>query len=151
MAALPQPQCVNKAELPKTCRSRCWAVGIEVITGHDVPIFRGLNYASVVMKYCRRATYNALKPRQGGCHFPDHILKCIFLNENAWILLKVILKVPTDNRKVSASKIQQTIIWTNGGLVYWRKYASIGLTELTRTSVGSTIHVYLIIIADQPV
>ena len=26
--------------------------------------------------------FNPLKPRQNGCHFPDDIFKCIFLNEN---------------------------------------------------------------------
>ena len=25
---------------------------------------------------------NTLRPRQNGCHFPDDIFKCIFLNEN---------------------------------------------------------------------
>ena len=32
--------------------------------------------------------YNTLRPRQDGRHFPDDIFKCIFLNENARILLK---------------------------------------------------------------
>ena len=30
---------------------------------------------------------NTLRPRQDGRHFPDDIFKCIFLNENARILL----------------------------------------------------------------
>ena len=35
---------------------------------------------------------NTLRPRQNGRHFTDDIFKCIFLNENAWILLKISLK-----------------------------------------------------------
>ena len=36
--------------------------------------------------------FNTLRPRQNGRHFPDDILKCIFLNENVWILIKISLK-----------------------------------------------------------
>ena len=31
-------------------------------------------------------------PRQNGHHFPDDIFKCIFLNENVWISIKISLK-----------------------------------------------------------
>ena len=31
-------------------------------------------------------------PGQNDRHFPDDILKCIFLNENVWILGKISLK-----------------------------------------------------------
>ena len=31
---------------------------------------------------------NTLRPRQNGCHFPDDIFKCIFLNENVKISIK---------------------------------------------------------------
>ena len=37
-------------------------------------------------------TINTLRPRQNGRHFPDDILKCIFLNKNVWILIKISLK-----------------------------------------------------------
>ena len=32
---------------------------------------------------------NILRPRQNGRHFPDDILKRIFLNENIWIPIKI--------------------------------------------------------------
>ena len=42
-----------------------------------------------------------LSPRQNGHHFPDDFFKCIFLNENIWILIKMsikfIPKVPSNN------------------------------------------------------
>ena len=37
-------------------------------------------------------TLNTLRPRQNGCHFPDDILKWIFLNENVWISSEISLK-----------------------------------------------------------
>ena len=35
---------------------------------------------------------NTLRPRQDGRHFPDDICKCISLNENVWISIKISLK-----------------------------------------------------------
>ena len=32
---------------------------------------------------------NTLRPRQNGHHFADDIFKCIFLNENVWISIKI--------------------------------------------------------------
>ena len=41
--------------------------------------------------------FNTLRPRQNGFHFADDIFKCIFLNENVWIPIKISLKfVPKD-------------------------------------------------------
>ena len=37
--------------------------------------------------------FNSLRPRQDVRHFPNNIFKCIFWNENAWILIKISLKV----------------------------------------------------------
>ena len=36
--------------------------------------------------------FNILRLRQNGHHFPDDIFKCIFFNENVWILIKILLK-----------------------------------------------------------
>ena len=36
--------------------------------------------------------FNTLRQRQNGRHFADDILKCIFLNENIWISIKISLK-----------------------------------------------------------
>ena len=42
-----------------------------------------------------------LRPRQNGRHFPDDLFKCIFLNENVWISIKIsqkfVPKCATDN------------------------------------------------------
>ena len=40
----------------------------------------------------RLCPVNSLRPRQNVHHFPDHIFKCFFVNENIWILIKISLK-----------------------------------------------------------
>ena len=35
-------------------------------------------------------SFNSFWPRQHGWHFPDDIFKWIFLNENIWILIKIL-------------------------------------------------------------
>ena len=43
--------------------------------------------------FCRgKLLVNTLRPRQNGRHFADDICKCIFLNENVWISIKISLK-----------------------------------------------------------
>ena len=42
--------------------------------------------------YKQRISVNTLRPRQYGRFFADNVLKCIFLNENVWISLKIPLK-----------------------------------------------------------
>ena len=63
---------------------------------------------------------NTLRPRQNGRHFPDDIFKCIFLDENVLILIKISLKsnwqqysIGSDNGLAPARR--QAIIWTNAG------------------------------------
>ena len=60
---------------------------------------------------------NTLTPRQNGRHFADDIFKCIFLNENVWIPIKISLKFvpkgPINN--IPAPARRQAIIWTNDG------------------------------------
>ena len=40
----------------------------------------------------RSLNCNTLRPRQNGRHYPDDIFKCIFLNQNCCILMKISLK-----------------------------------------------------------
>ena len=52
-------------------------------------------------QYQKLFSFNTLRPRQVGRHFPDDILRWIFLNENSWILINISLKfvprVPINN------------------------------------------------------
>ena len=70
---------------------------------------------------------NTLRPRQNGRHFPDDIFKCIFLNENVLILIKISLKfVPKGPIDIIPALVQ--IIWTKDGYftdAYMRHSASM--------------------------
>ena len=85
---------------------------------------------SVILIILLWATYNTSRPRQNGRHFPDNIIKVIFVCEICYILIKFSLQfVPHDPINIvsdngSAPKRQQAIIWSNGGMFYWRIYAS---------------------------
>ena len=72
---------------------------------------------------------NTLRPRQNGRHFADDIFKCIFLNENVSITIKISLKfVPKGPINNIPALVQIMIIWTNDGQftnAYMRHSASM--------------------------
>ena len=64
---------------------------------------------------------NTLRPRQNCHHFADDIFKCIFLNENVWISLKISLKfVPT----VQINNIPALVL-----IMAWRRPGDKPLSE----------------------
>ena len=58
---------------------------------------------------------NTLRPRQNGRHFPDDIFKWIFVNENAWISLKIPLKVVPRFRINNIPPLVQIMAWRRLG------------------------------------
>ena len=58
---------------------------------------------------------NTLRPRQNGRHFPDDILKCIFLNENAWISIKISLKFVLKGPISNIPALVQIMAWRRTG------------------------------------
>ena len=58
---------------------------------------------------------NTLRPRQDGRHFPDDILKCIFLNENVWISLTISLKCVGKFRINNIPLLVQIMAWRQPG------------------------------------
>ena len=70
---------------------------------------------------------NTLRPRQNGRYFPDDIFKCIFVDENVWISIKISLKfVP----KGPINNIQALV-----QMVAWRRPGDKPLSELTLVSL----------------
>ena len=59
--------------------------------------------------------FNTLKPRQNGCHFPDNIFKCIFLNENVWILIKIWLKFVSKDPINKIPALVEIMTWCRPG------------------------------------
>ena len=58
---------------------------------------------------------NTLRPRQNGRHFADDMFKCIFMNENVWIPIRISLKfvpkVPINN----IPALVQIMAWRRSG------------------------------------
>ena len=85
--------------------------------------------------------FNTLTPRQIGRQFANDIFRCIFVNENCFILIWISLKICSQWSDEHYSSIgsnsglvpnsRQAITWTNDVLGYWRIHASLGLIELT--------------------
>ena len=67
------------------------------------------------------------KKNDNGRHFADDVLKCIFLNENMWILLKISLKfVPKGPINIIPSLVQK---------MAWRRPGDKPLSEPMKVSI----------------
>ena len=73
--------------------------------------------ASPCGHYSKATSFNTLRPRQYGRHFPDDIFKRICLNENVSISLKISLKfVPNVQfTKFSSIAADNGLVPTDGG------------------------------------
>ena len=59
--------------------------------------------------------FNSLRPRQNGRHFADDIFKCIFLNENVWIPIKISLKFVPKGQINDIPAFVQILAWRRPG------------------------------------
>ena len=69
----------------------------------------------MVYRFIDARWLNSLRPRQNGRRFPDDIFKCIFLNENAWISLKISLKFVPKVRIDNIPALVQIMAWHRPG------------------------------------
>ena len=58
---------------------------------------------------------NTLRPRQNGRHFPDNIFKCIFLKENIWISINILLKFIPKGPINDIPALVQVMAWSQSG------------------------------------
>ena len=58
---------------------------------------------------------NTLRPRQNGRHFADAIFKCVFLNGNVWILIKISLKFVLQGLINNNPALVQVMAWRRPG------------------------------------
>ena len=61
------------------------------------------------------ASLNILRPRQNGRRFPDDIFKCIFLNENVRISIKISLNFVPKGPINNIPALVQTMAWRRPG------------------------------------
>ena len=59
--------------------------------------------------------FDILRPRQNGRHFADNILKCVFLKENIWMLLKISLKFVPEVRINNIPVLVKIMAWCRPG------------------------------------
>ena len=64
---------------------------LDASANDDFPVC-GWSSADTVLTLHRLVQLNTLRVRPNGHHFPDDIFNCIFLDENAWISIKISLK-----------------------------------------------------------
>ena len=70
-----------------------------------------MNFAIWVYQAVPWIKFNTLRLKQNGPHFPDDIFDCIFLNENAWILIKIALKFVTKGSINNSPALVQVMAW----------------------------------------
>ena len=58
---------------------------------------------------------NTLRPRQNGRHFADDIFKCISLNENVWIPIKISMKFVSKGLINNSPALVQIMAWRRPG------------------------------------
>ena len=58
---------------------------------------------------------NTLRPRQNGRHFADDIFKCIFMNQNVWIPIKISLKFVPKSPINDIPALVQIMTWRRPG------------------------------------
>ena len=63
----------------------------------------------------REKTVMSLRPKRNRSHFADGIFKCIFLNENVWIALKISLEYIPKIRINNIPALVQIMAWRRPG------------------------------------
>ena len=90
----------------------------EVILWPCIPKWAGSSLAVEVMAcsfFCTKALFNTLRPRLKGRHFADNLLKCIFLYENVWILIKILLNFVPLGPIYNIAALIQIMAWRRPG------------------------------------
>ena len=70
---------------------------------------------------------NTLRPRQHGRHFPDDVFKCIFLNENIWIPIKISSKFVPEGSISNIPALVQIMAWRRPGVKPLSESMMVGL------------------------
>ena len=77
-------------------------------------LYHAFDIGSIMNIICT-ITHWYLLPRQNGCHFADNIFKCIFFNENMWILIKISQKIVPKGPISNIPALIQITAWRQPG------------------------------------
>ena len=81
-------------------------------------IFHGriqFQFRTMHLKCINHTSFHTLRPRQNGRHFVDDIFKCIFVNENLWIPITIILKFVPKGPINNIPSLVQIMAWRRPG------------------------------------
>ena len=76
---------------------------------------RSINIVAVMYVSSIETWFNSLRPRRNRRHFADDIFKCIALNENVWIALKISLEFVPKVRINNNPALVQIMAWRRPG------------------------------------
>ena len=71
--------------------------------------------------------FNTLRPKHNGRHFADDIFKCIFLNENVWIPIKISVKFVPKGPINYIPALVQIMAWCRPGDKPWSETMMVRL------------------------
>ena len=77
------------------------------------PLSHGSDIPSILIFFV--STFNPLRPRQNGHRFADDTFKCIFLNENVWIHIKISLRFVPKGPINNIPAMVQIMAWRRPG------------------------------------
>ena len=94
-----------------------WIPIIQIRWSHNGIIFTiGILIPARMVFILKQITaINTVRPRGNGRHFPDHIFKCIFFNENVLISIKISLKFVPKGQIHNIPALVQTMAWRRPG------------------------------------
>ena len=89
----------------------CSTQNASELNENTMTLFNSLQPSEVNMHHF----INILRPRQNGRHLSDDTFRCIFLNENVWILIKISLKFVPKGRINNIPALVQIMAWHRPG------------------------------------
>ena len=95
---------------PSHYLKQCWLIISKVLWYSPGGKFSRYHSQQYVAYY-----FNILRLRENGHHFADDIFKCIFLNEDVWIMLKISLKFVPKVRINNIPALVQIMAWRRPG------------------------------------
>ena len=99
--------CAGNPPVTYKCCSNKWNLALTFSTSLNKLLNKQL---LVILRHL-----NTLRPRQEGGHFPDDVFKCIFLNENVWISIKISLRFVPKGPINNIPALIQIMAWRRPG------------------------------------
>ena len=82
---------------------------------YDITIMTYIRKAGMAFVYHLVGIFNTLKPRQNGRHFADDTFKCVFVDENIWIAIDILLKFVPYGPINNIPALVQIMAWCRPG------------------------------------